>query len=126
MIKKAIPAIYIRVASANDFALEAQTLSVTQFAINNGFMDCKNYCDNGASGATLNRPGMNSLMADISDGKINTVIVKNFSRLSRGLHTLMEFHNFVQAHNVKVLSMHEGDLEDCCSLTWMKEFSKAM
>ena len=36
------------------------------------------YCDNGVSGTTFNRPGFSELLKDIKSGKINAVIVKDY------------------------------------------------
>ena len=41
------------------------------------------YYDDGISGTTFDRPGFNELLQDIKRGKINAVIVKDFSRFGR-------------------------------------------
>ena len=120
-------AVYLRVACEDNLALEAQTDVVTQFAHENGFADCRYYCDNGASGTTLNRPSMSRLMTDISNGEIKTVIVKDLSRLCRGIPPLVEFQTFAEAHGVKVISVQDGGLEDWAShLALFKAFAMAM
>lgn len=45
----------------------------------------KNYEDPGVSGATLQRPAMQSLMADIENGFVDIVIIYKLDRLSRSL-----------------------------------------
>lgn len=43
----------------------------------------KTYTDNGYTGTDFERPGWQSLMEDIKDGKINCILVKDLSRLGR-------------------------------------------
>ena len=43
------------------------------------------YDDGGVSGATLDRPGLKSLIADIESGFIDVVVVYKIDRLSRSL-----------------------------------------
>ena len=120
-------AVYIRVARECDYAIKIQEQVVTGFAKANGFSDYTLYSDNGESGLTLNRPSMNRLMADIRNGKIGTVIAKDFIRIARDLLLLGEWLDFVQKHGVKVTSVQDGDFDGWVSRpTWFKEFSSAM
>ena len=41
------------------------------------------YIDDGYSGTNFNRPAFEKLLQDITNGKINTIIVKDLSRLGR-------------------------------------------
>ena len=43
------------------------------------------YDDGGFSGGNMERPGLKKLMADISSGKIDTVVVYKVDRLTRAL-----------------------------------------
>ena len=43
----------------------------------------RRYIDDGFSGTTFNRPGFKQMIKDITNEKINTVIVKDLSRLGR-------------------------------------------
>lgn len=48
------------------------------------------YYDDGVSGTTFNRPGFVELLQDIKRGKINAVIVKDFSRFGRNYLEALE------------------------------------
>ena len=48
------------------------------------------YYDDGVSGTTFNRPGFVELLQDIKSGKINAVIVKDFSRFGRNYLEALE------------------------------------
>ena len=41
------------------------------------------YIDDGYTGTNFNRPGFKKMIQDIEDGKINCIITKDLSRLSR-------------------------------------------
>ena len=43
------------------------------------------YDDGGFSGGNMERPALKKLMADIADGKVNTVVVYKVDRLTRSL-----------------------------------------
>ena len=51
------------------------------------------YDDGGISGATLERPALQRLLADIEAGRINVVVVYKIDRLSRAL---MDFAKLVE------------------------------
>ncbi|MCC3394415.1 hypothetical protein D4759_04320 [Clostridiales bacterium AHG0011] len=53
------------------------------YAKQNGFSNLKWYTDDGFSGANFQRPGFQSMLADIEAGLVGTVIVKDMSRLGR-------------------------------------------
>ena len=66
------------------------------YAKQNGFTNLRWYTDDGYSGANFQRPGFQSMLADIEAGKVGTVIVKDMSRLGRnylqvGFYTEMLF-----------------------------------
>src|SRR6516225_8954630 len=52
------------------------------------------YDDGGFSGATMDRPALQRLLADITMGRVDTVVVYNIDRLTRSLT------DFVDAHGV--------------------------
>jgi DNA invertase Pin-like site-specific DNA recombinase len=78
-------AVYCRTASANAYAIENQARLLTKYAAEHGLVAPEIYADDGASGLTLKRPALSRLLADIEAGKIGTVLIKNYDRLSRNL-----------------------------------------
>lgn len=53
------------------------------YARDKGFTNIKHYTDDGFSGGSFDRPGWKSMIQDIEDGKISTVIAKDMSRIGR-------------------------------------------
>ena len=79
------------------------------YAKQNGFSNLKWYTDDGFSGANFQRPGFQSMLADIEAGLVGTVIVKDMSRLGRnylqvGMYTEMIFPQ----NGVRFIAINDG------------------
>lgn len=83
---------YVRLSRDDDkrnyVSIENQMLIIRQYAAERNIVIDRWYEDDGVSGYIFDRPGFNQLMADL-EKDIDTVFVKDFSRLGR--------------HNAKVL-----------------------
>lgn len=83
-----ITALYERLSCEDE--LDGESNSVTNqknlleaYARDNGFTNCRHYTDDGYSGGTFDRPGWQQMLADIEEGQIKTVLVKDMSRVGR-------------------------------------------
>lgn len=122
--EKGQAAIYCRVASKDDWAIERQLETMRNFAADKGYTDCAEYSDNGESGHTLNRPALSRLNADMSAGKIQTVLVMDTSRIGRGIALIVTWLEMAKALGVEVTSLN-GDINGSETLyTILKEISK--
>lgn len=66
------------------------------------------YIDNGYSGTTFERPAFKKLLEDIEDGLINTVIVKDLSRLGRNYILVGHYlQHYFPAKNVRFISIND-------------------
>lgn len=54
-----------------------------EYAHRNGFVNIQHFTDDGYTGRNFNRPGFQEMLAEIENGKIGTVIVKDMSRFGR-------------------------------------------
>ncbi len=63
------------------------------------------YDDGGYSGATLERPALQRLLADIEAGKIDCVVVYKIDRLSRSLLDFAKLIDIFDRHNVSFVSV---------------------
>jgi DNA invertase Pin-like site-specific DNA recombinase len=113
-------AFYCRVAHADADAMEQQENALVSFAEVSDYGSYTRfgktgehlfYRDNGESGLTLDRPEMNRLMSDIRAGRINTVIVKDTSRIARNFLLIGEWLGFLKEHDVKLITMYEGIID---------------
>ncbi|MBP3503377.1 MAG: recombinase family protein [Clostridia bacterium] len=78
--------IYLRLSQEDiqeNNSIEAQRIITTEYAKKKGFTVVQEYEDNGYSGMLDSRPGLNRMVVDIITNKINMVIVKDISRLTR-------------------------------------------
>lgn len=64
-------------------SIEAQRMITTEYAIKHKYNIVDEYVDNGYSGMLDSRPELNRMIVDILTNKINMVIVKDISRLTR-------------------------------------------
>ena len=78
-----ITALYCRLSQ--DDMLDGESNSITnqkailqKFAEDNGFPNPTFYVDDGVSGTTWEREGFKAMMSDIEDGKVATVITKDY------------------------------------------------
>jgi len=63
------------------------------------------YDDGGYSGATLDRPALQRLLADIEAGKVDCVVVYKLDRLSRSLLDFAKLMDVFDRHNVSFVSV---------------------
>lgn len=64
-------------------SIENQFLELQQYAESKGFHDWVEYYDDNISGTTFSRPQFMEMLDEIQAGRIDTVIVKDLSRLGR-------------------------------------------
>ncbi len=82
-------ALYCRLSNAdktnNDYSISIQNQMdiLNSYSKEHGFSNTQFYIDDGISGAYSDRPGYMDMINDIESGKVNTVIVKDHSRLGR-------------------------------------------
>jgi len=80
-------AIYLRVSSKGQaehgYSLESQLKSCRGMLAAKGWEEVGVYSDNGVSGTTMGRPGMESLLAECRAGNIGAVVTYELSRFGR-------------------------------------------
>src|SRR6185436_20222946 len=63
------------------------------------------YDDGGFSGGSTDRPALQQLLADISDGKIDVIVVYKVDRLTRPLADFAKLVELFDSHNVSFVSV---------------------
>lgn len=86
--KNGVTALYERLSKDDELTGESNSITnqknmLTDYAKRNGFTNLVHYTDDGWSGASFDRPSWKSMIKDIEDGKVSTVIVKDMSRVGR-------------------------------------------
>ena len=83
-----ITALYERLSRDDDLAGESNSITnqkkyLEDYAKKNGFKNICHFTDDGFSGVNFNRPGFQSLIKEVEAGNVETLIVKDMSRLGR-------------------------------------------
>ncbi|MBS5658706.1 MAG: recombinase family protein [Oscillibacter sp.] len=95
-----IVGIYARLSRDDERAgesvsIENQKEMLSRYVREQGWMLYDYYCDDGVSGTTFDRPGLNRLVQDATDHKINLVLCKDLSRLGRDYIEAGKYTDFV-------------------------------
>jgi site-specific DNA recombinase len=67
-----------------------------------------NYDDGGFSGGTLNRPGVQRLLADVREGLVDVIVVYKIDRLSRSLADFARLVELFDEHKVTFVSVTQS------------------
>lgn len=104
--------LYPRVSSKEQvegYSIEEQIDKLTKYAAVMNWTVYKVYTDPGYSGANTNRPGLQAMLKDVRDGKIDKVVVYKLDRLSRSQKdTMLLIEDEFLANGVDFVSISEN------------------
>ena len=110
-------AIYTRKSSENGLEQEFNSLDAQREAcaayiasqVSEGWRALSaQYDDAGISGGTMDRPGLQRLMADIKRGSIDIVVVYKIDRLTRSLPDFARMVELFEQHGVSFVSITQA------------------
>lgn len=105
--------IYARVSvkhyNSKDYTIENQILIARRYITRNG-MECAGiYSDKGFSGMDFNRPAWKRLVKDISEHRLDVVVVKDLSRIGRNYILAGEYiEKIFPAYGIRLVAVSEG------------------
>lgn len=109
-----ITAIYCRLSKddllkGDSMSIQNQRDLLTRYAKDNGFGNIRYFADDGYTGTNFNRPAFQEMLAEIENGNVGTVIVKDLSRFGReylmtGYYTEM----VLPEYNVRFIAVSDG------------------
>lgn len=108
-----VTALYLRLSREDKSTHESesignQRLLLQQYADKHGLSVRYEYTDDGISGTTQNRRGLKRLFQAIEAGFVQTVLIKDLSRLSRNyLHTGTLIEEWFPQHGVRLISVDD-------------------
>ena len=102
--------LYCRVASQDTLALEMQERHLKDYAHQHRWSVQGISTDHNV-GTTLFRPGLAELSKAVTDGKVDTVLVFNVSRLCRSMQDAAYYGDFLRKHGVDLYSIDEGKVD---------------
>lgn len=98
---------YVRTATLSQgkdgLSLETQKEQITKYCKAKGYKLTKIFSDNGCSGASLQRPGIQELLAEASAEKISKVVCLDLSRLSRNTFEFVFIKSQLKKYGVEVV-----------------------
>ena len=104
-------AIYLRLSKEDkeiNNSIDIQRKITTKYAMEHNYDIIEEYIDNGYSGILSSRPAFNKLIIDITRKKINMVIVKDMSRLTRDKNMTSYYTDiFFPDNDVRLISVTE-------------------
>ncbi len=108
-----ITALYERLSHDDEMQGESNSISnqkalLEAYAEKNGFTGICHFTDDGISGTTFDRPGLQALIAEVEQGNIGTVIVKDNSRIGRNYILTGNFRELLRQNNVGLIAVNEG------------------
>ncbi|MBQ9181068.1 MAG: recombinase family protein [Bacilli bacterium] len=107
--------VYTRRSFDDNEDKESNTITNQKEMINN-FISKENnmtivdyYIDDGYTGTDFDRPGFQEMMRDITDGRINTIIVKDLSRLGRNsLEVGKYIEDIFPIYNIRIIAINDN------------------
>lgn len=93
----------------DNYSIPEQIDRMKKYCDSRDWMVYKIYTDSGFSGSTLERPGLQELLKDVEEGKLDMVLVYKLDRLSRSQKdTLYLIEDVFDKHEVAFTSMTEN------------------
>lgn len=108
-------ALYLRlsrddgVAGTESESIASQRQILMNFANMHGLSVVAEFCDDGISGTRSDRAGFKAMLSGIEEGWIQTVLVKDLSRLSRDyIRTGELIERWFPAHGARLIAVNDG------------------
>ena len=105
---------YMRISHEDSVGKESESIDnqrkiLRNFAHSLGYINLKEYVDDGFSGVSFQRPALSRLLKDIKEGLISVVISKDLSRLGRNSAMVGQLlDEYFPENNVRYFSVSEG------------------
>ena len=109
-----IDALYLRLSRDDEQEGESNSIAnqralLMAYAKKNHLKNIRVFVDDGVSGATLKRGGIEELIALVEADKVRTVIVKDMSRLGRNYIEMGQLTEIVfPQHNVRLIAVNDN------------------
>ena len=106
--------IYCRLSKDDDLQGESasitnQRLMLEKYCKENGFTIVNEYVDDGYSGTSFDRPGVQRLLDDAKDGKINLIICKDLSRFGRNYIEVGRYVDYIfPSYNIRFVALNDN------------------
>ena len=95
--------------AGESLSIENQKKILEKYARENGFEIIDEYIDDGWSGTNFNRPGVQRLLEDAKNGRINAIIVKDLSRFGRNYIEVGQYTDYLfPTYNIRFIAVGDN------------------
>ena len=95
--------------AGESLSIENQKKILEKYAHENGFEIVDEYIDDGWSGTNFNRPGVQRLLEDAKNGRINVIIVKDLSRFGRNYIEVGQYTDYLfPTYNIRFIAVGDN------------------
>lgn len=95
--------------AGESLSIENQKKILEKYAYENGFEIVDEYIDDGWSGTNFNRPGVQRLLEDAKNGRINAIIVKDLSRFGRNYIEVGQYTDYLfPTYNIRFIAVGDN------------------
>ena len=108
-----ITALYCRLsvddkADGESNSIANQKTILSRYAAERGFSNPYFYVDDGVTGTSFNRPGLNAMLDDVKARKISTVIIKDQSRIGRDVLEVGLLKRTFEEYDVRFIAANDN------------------
>ena len=109
-----IVGIYLRLSKDDERAgeslsIENQRRILTNYVREQGWTIYDEYVDDGISGTTFDRPGVQRMLDDAKSGRINLIICKDLSRFGRNYIQVGQYTDYIfPMYNIRFIALNDG------------------
>lgn len=95
--------------NGESLSIENQKLILEKYVLEQGWNLVETYVDDGYSGTTFDRPGVQRLLEDAKCGKINTIICKDLSRFGRNYIQVWQYTDYIfPMYNIRFIALNDN------------------
>lgn len=106
--------IYLRLSrdderAGESLSIENQRKILVNYVQEQGWEIYKEYMDDGYSGTTFDRPGMQKMLDDAKNGRINLIICKDLSRFGRNYIQVGQYTDYIfPMYNIRFIALNDN------------------
>lgn len=95
--------------NGESLSIENQKLILERYVLEQGWNLIEIYVDDGYSGTTFDRPGVQRLLEDAKCGKINTILCKDLSRFGRNYIQVGQYTDYIfPMYNIRFIALNDN------------------
>lgn len=85
-----------------------QKQMLEDYARRNGYTNTVHFTDDGISGTRFDRPGFMAMMKEVDNGNVDTIIIKDLSRLGRDYLKVGQYMEILRQKGVRLIAVNDG------------------